>query len=140
MDILFRPLEKEKMPQMPPLTLAHIGDCIFELMARSYVVHSGVFTAGKAHKKTVSLVSARAQSRMAHAVFESLSDEEKDIYKRGRNAKPKTMSKNADTAEYLSATGLEALFGWLYLRGDRDRLESLFEMCMKALETENENT
>ena len=62
MDILFRPLEKEKMPQMPPLTLAHIGDCIFELMARSYVVHSGVFTAGKAHKKTVSLVSARAQS------------------------------------------------------------------------------
>ena len=112
MDILFRPLEKEKMPQMPPLTLAHIGDCIFELMARSYVVHSGVFTAGKAHKKTVSLVSARAQSRMAHAVFESLSDEEKDIYKRGRNAKPKTMSKNADTAEQIVSSVVRNPAGW----------------------------
>ena len=111
----------------------------FSEMSRLLVADT-MKTTGKAHKKTVSLVSARVQSRMAHAVFESLSDEEKDIYKRGRNAKPKTMSKNADTAEYLSATGLEALFGWLYLRGDRDRLESLFEMCMKALETENENS
>lgn len=140
MELLFRPIEKDKLLQMPVLTLAHMGDCVFELLARSYVASKGIYLAKTAHQKTIALVSAKAQSRMIHAVMDELSEEEMGFYRRGRNSKPKTMSKNADIKDYMAATGLEALFGALYFEGKRERIEELFEMCIRAVEDKSENT
>ncbi|MBQ6933166.1 MAG: Mini-ribonuclease 3 [Clostridia bacterium] len=139
MGLLFQPIKKEKMVQMPVLTLAHMGDCVFELMARSYVANQGIFLAKTAHQKTVHLVSARAQCKMIHGIMDKLTEEEKAYYMRGRNSKPKTMSKNADISEYLAATGLETLFGALYFEGKQERIEELFALCIEVQEGKVEN-
>lgn len=135
-------MENYFMPAMTPgqagsisnLGLAHMGDCVFELMARSYVASKGIYLAGTAHKKTIQLVSAKAQSRMIYSVMDKLTEDELAYYHRGRNAKPKTVSKNADIKDYMAATGLETLFGALYFEGKRERIEELFELCVKVME------
>lgn len=133
MELLFPVLPKEKLVQMPALTLAHMGDCIFELYARTYVAQQGVYLAKKAHKMTTELVCAKAQSKMARAIFPQLTEEEQGYYKRGRNSKPKSPSKSVELGEYLSATGLETLFGALYLQGKQQRTKELFMACMESV-------
>ena len=105
-----------------PLTLAYIGDAIYDLVIRTIVVERGNKSANNLHKKTVAYVNARVQAKMIDALESELTEEEKAIYHRGRNAKSYTAAKNASIIEYRKATGLEALCGYLYLDGQQERL------------------
>ncbi len=113
-----------------PLTLAYIGDAIYDLVIRTIVVERGNTSPNKLHGKTVKYVSAVVQARMIDGLYEELTKEEQDIYRRGRNAKSYTTAKNATVMEYRKATGLEALCGYLYLLG---RQERLLELIKKAI-------
>ena len=105
-----------------PLTLAYIGDAIYDLVIRTIVVERGNRSANNLHKKTVTYVNARVQARMVDALEEELTEEEAAVYHRGRNAKSYTSAKNASIIEYRKATGLEALCGYLYLQGQQERM------------------
>lgn len=114
-----------------PLTLAYIGDGIFDLIIRSVVVGKGNTKASNLHKRTSRIVKAETQAKLVEAIKESLTEEEHDIYKRGRNAKSFTMAKNASMSDYRKATGFEALAGYLYLS---DRTERLVELTKEGLQ------
>lgn len=105
-----------------PLTLAYIGDAIYDLVIRTIVVERGNRSANKLHRKTVSYVNARVQARMIDALESELTQEEEAVYHRGRNAKSYTAAKHATVIEYRKATGLEALCGYLYLQGRQERM------------------
>lgn len=105
-----------------PLTLAYIGDDIYDLVIRTIVVERGNSSANKLHRKTVAYVNAREQARMIDALEEELTEEETAVYHRGRNAKSYTSAKNASIIEYRKATGMEALCGYLYLQGRQERM------------------
>jgi ribonuclease-3 family protein len=110
-----------------PLTLAFIGDSIFDLIIRTSVVESGNAPVNKLHKRCSILVQASAQADLYHTIKEQLTEDESAIYKRGRNAKSFTSAKNAGVVEYRTATGLEALMGYLYLTDQMDRLLELIQ-------------
>lgn len=114
-----------------PLTLAYIGDAVYDLIFRTAVVQMGNTSAHKLHIRTTQYVKAPAQARLVEAIMEELSEEELAIYKRGKNAKPYTMAKNATVWEYKRATGLEALVGYLYLT---DRMERVLELIQIGLD------
>lgn len=105
-----------------PLTLAYIGDAIYDLVIRTIVVERGNTSANKLHRKAVSYVNARVQAKMIEALMDELTEEEQGIYRRGRNAKSFTTAKNASVIEYRKATGFEALCGYLYLTGRQERM------------------
>ncbi|MBO5335633.1 MAG: ribonuclease III [Lachnospiraceae bacterium] len=105
-----------------PLTLAYIGDGIYDLVIRSVIVERANRSANDLHKKATRYVKAEAQAKMILALMEELTEEEEAVYKRGRNAKSYTVAKNASMADYRKATGFEALMGFLYLTGQVDRL------------------
>ncbi len=113
-----------------PLTLAYIGDGIFDLVIRTLVVGKGNTSANQLHYKTSHIVKAHSQALMAEALAEILTVEEADIYRRGRNAKSHTMAKNATVADYRSATGFEALMGYLYVTNQSERLLELISYAM----------
>lgn len=117
-----------------PLTLAYIGDGIYDLVIRTVVVERANRTAGELHKKTIQYVKAQTQARMAEALLESLTGEEEAVYKRGRNAKSSTTAKNASVTDYRKATGLEALLGYLYLTDRMDRVLLLIKKGIEAVE------
>ncbi len=108
-----------------PLTLAYIGDAVFDLVIRTIVVERGNRPANNLHRETVQYVNARIQAKMIDALQEELSEEETAVYHRGRNAKSYTVAKNASIVEYRKATGLEALCGYLYLAGRQERMLAL---------------
>ena len=110
-----------------PLTLAYIGDGIYELVIRSVVVEGANRSANDLHKKTTRYVKAPAQSAMIEALLPELTEEEEAVYRRGRNAKSYTTAKNASVADYRRATGFEALMGYLYLTGQTDRMLELIK-------------
>ena len=110
-----------------PLVLAYIGDGIYDLVIRTVVVNRGNTQANKLHRKTSSLVKAAAQSAMIDELLEILTEEEKAVFKRGRNAKSATMAKNATMADYRKATGFEALMGYLYLSNQLERMVYLIK-------------
>ena len=112
------------------LGLAHLGDGVFELMVRSWLCLHGKATNKGLHKATVKYVAAPAQAAAMERLLPLLTDEEADVYRRGRNTAPHSVPRAATRAQYQSATGLEALFGWLYLQGRTDRLNELFEAIM----------
>ena len=114
-------------------TLAYIGDAVFELMVRSYVLEHGSKQPDRLHKHATAIVNAASQSAMIAAMQEVLSDEETAIYKRGRNSSTATSAKHQSIADYRRATGLEALFGFLYLEGREARMQELFDIGLKAL-------
>ena len=114
-----------------PLTLAYIGDGIYDLIIRSLVVAKGNTRAGELHKRTSQLVKAKTQAEMIEALLPFLTEEEADIYRRGRNAKSPTMAKNATMSDYRKATGFEALMGYLYLK---DEFERIVELVKKGIE------
>ncbi len=115
-------------------TLAFIGDAVFELLSRSYVLEHGSKQPDRLHKHNTAIVNAAAQSAMLGVIQDKLSEEELGIYKRGRNASTATTAKNQTIGDYRRATGLEALFGYLYLTDQKDRARELFELGTKALE------
>ncbi|MCD7708544.1 MAG: ribonuclease III [Clostridiales bacterium] len=114
-----------------PLALAYIGDGVFDLIIRSVVVGRGNTSPNKLHHRTSGIVKAQTQARIIDCLEDELSEEEADIYRRGRNAKSQTMAKNATVMDYRKATGLEALVGYLYLT---DRIDRLLEMILTARE------
>ena len=105
-----------------PLTLAYIGDAMYDLIIRSVVVERGNRAANDLHKRTTRYVKAEAQAKMIVALQEELTEEEEAVYKRGRNAKSYTSAKNASIGDYRKATGFEALMGFLYLTDQMDRM------------------
>lgn len=113
--------------------LAHVGDGAYELLCRSYLCCAGDRTVGKLHKDTVSLVRASTQAKMADAIVEHLTEEEQGYYRRGKNAHTHAAPKAATAKEYAKATGLEALFGALFLMGQTKRLNELFNIGLEAL-------
>ena len=113
------------------LGLAHLGDGVFELMVRSWLCLRGKATSKGLHRATVKYVAAPAQAAAAERILPGLTQEEGDVYRRGRNTSPHSVPRNASRAEYQSATGLEALFGWLYLQGRTERLNELFHLIME---------
>lgn len=115
-------IEEKDIRTYSPLTLAYIGDGIFDLIVRSCIVDEGNTAVQKMHQKTSSIVKASSQAKMIEALFELLTEEEQDIYRRGRNAKSHTMAKNASVSDYRNATGFEALMGYLYLTNQTQRL------------------
>lgn len=117
-----------------PLTLAYIGDAIYELVVRTIVVERSNTSANNLHKKAICYVNATAQARMIEALQADLSEEERTIYKRGRNAKSYTTAKNASVIDYRKATGFEALCGYLYLTGKQERMLSLIKKAVEATE------
>lgn len=116
-----------------PLTLAYIGDGIFDIVIRSVVVGKGNTKASQLHKHTSSIVKAHTQAVMIEALEPHLTKEEADIYRRGRNAKSPTMAKNATMADYRKATGLEALMGYLYLSDDFERVVELTKFGVQLI-------
>ena len=111
-----------------PLTLAYIGDCIFDLIIRSVVVGKGNTRPNQLHQRTSSIVKAHTQALIIEYLEPQLTQEEADIYRRGRNAKSYTMAKNATMSDYRRATGFEALIGYLYLKEDYTRMLELIRM------------
>lgn len=118
---------------MSVLALAHMGDAVYDLLVRRELCRRGKTTAGTLHRETVSYVSARAQSRAAARLQEHLTPEESAVYRRGRNSRSHAAPRGATEGEYHAATGLEALFGWLYLRGEMGRIEELFSMILEDI-------
>lgn len=116
-----------------PLTLAYIGDGIYDLVIRSIVVAKGNMRAGELHKRTSRIVKAHTQAEMIEKLLPLLTEEEEDVYRRGRNAKSPTMAKNATMSDYRKATGFEALMGWLYLCDDFPRLVELVREGLERL-------
>lgn len=108
------------------LALAHIGDGVYELMMRTALAQAGVTAAHQLHRETVRRVNAPAQAAAVESMLPMLTDAELAVYKRGRNAKVNSVPQHANVAEYHAATGLETLFGWLWLRGETRRLTELF--------------
>ena len=105
-----------------PLTLAYIGDAIFDVIVRSILVNKGNTAVNNLHKRASGVVKAQSQAAIVKALMDDFfTQEEIDIFKRGRNSKPHTKAKNASTGEYLIATGFEAVMGYLYLTGNMDR-------------------
>jgi ribonuclease-3 family protein len=116
-----------------PLTLAYIGDAIYDLVIRTIVVERGNRSANQLHKKAVGYVNARVQAKMIDALEEELTEEERAVYHRGRNAKSYTAAKNASIIEYRKATGLETLCGYLYLQGEQERMLTLIRTALEKL-------
>lgn len=119
-----------------PLTLAFIGDCVYDLIVRTVVVERANASPNTLHKKKSEVVKASAQAQQAEALLPQLTAEELAVYKRGRNAHSYTTAKNASVAEYRKATGLEALYGFLYLTERTDRILSLIKKSFELTGTQ----
>ena len=119
--------------QYSPLTLAYMGDCAYEIVIRTLLVHKGNTHVDRLNKKASNLAKATTQSQMITAIQDSLTEEEVTIYKRGRNAKSYTSAKNASINDYRRATGFEALIGWLYLKGEFDRMTEIIRLGFEAI-------
>ena len=117
-----------------PLTLAYIGDGIFDLVIRTLVVGKANTSPNKLHERTSRIVCAHAQAEMMKILLPVLTDEEQVIFRRGRNAKSYTMAKNASVADYRTATGFEALMGYLYMKDETKRMLELIEAGLKGIE------
>jgi ribonuclease-3 family protein len=116
-----------------PLTLAYIGDGIYEIVIRTVIVEKANRQVNKIHKATAELVKAQTQAKLAFLLLDKLTEEEQVIYKRGRNAKAVTRAKNASMSDYRTATGFEALMGWLYLTGQSERMLQLIREGLEQL-------
>lgn len=131
-DFLKNKFTINEATQLNPLVLAFIGDAIYEVFVRAYLVDQNrEMSAHKLHVKAVSFVKAHSQSDIMNELKETLTDEEYRIFKRGRNAKSGSVPKNADVREYRMATGFEALMGFLYLTNQLDRLNELMNIIVK---------
>lgn len=126
-------IESKDIRTYSPLTLAYIGDAVFDVIIRSILVNKGNTAVNKLHKRASDIVKAGTQAAFVKALMDDLTEEEADVYRRGRNSKPHTKAKNATTMDYLDATGFEAVVGYLYLTDNMDRICELIEMGIKKL-------
>ena len=126
MQGFFPEMSVQEVNQIGMLSLAHVGDAVYELLVRSRLCADNHTAVTQLHRMTVSQVNAAAQAQAVEKILPLLTEEERGVYKRGRNTKVNSVPHHAEIAQYHAATGLEALFGWLYLLGRRERLEELF--------------
>ena len=131
MQTLFPQLPVREVNQYNMLALAHVGDAVYELLVRTMLITEGDATGAHLHRDTTALVCAPAQAEAAERILPLLTEEEAGFYRRGRNAHVHSIPKRATHAQYARATGLEALFGALYLLGRRERLLRLFDIIME---------
>ena len=131
-------LEEQDIRSYSPLTLAYIGDGVYELIIRTILVKKGNCPVNRLHKKASSLVKAAAQSGIMEIIEKELTPEELSVYRRGRNAHSPTMAKHATMADYRRATGFEALIGYLYLQKEYRRIVDLIKIGLKGLEENDE--
>ena len=122
----------DQLRAISSIGLAHMGDAVFELLVRGWLCKHGKATGKGLHRATIELVRAEAQAVRAEAILPLLTEEETAVFRRGRNANVNTIPHHASRAQYAAATGLEALMGWLYLRGDKARVNELFCEMMKV--------
>lgn len=135
-NLRIREFSKDEARQLNPLQLALIGDGAYEVFIRNYILANNTsLLANKMHREAIKFVKAKSQADIMHEIEDTLTEEELNIYKRGRNTKSATVPKNADVRDYRMATGFEALVGYLYLINDMERLEYIFnksiEVCKK---------
>ena len=123
-------LPDDEIRAISSIGLAHLGDAVYELLVRTYLCAHGKATGKGLHRATVELVRAPAQADAAEKILPMLTEEEQAVFRRGRNANVQSIPKNASRAQYQQATALEALIGWLYLRGEKERIEVLFAVMM----------
>ena len=124
-------IEAKDIRTYSPLTLAYIGDAIFDVVIRSILVNKGNTAVNKLHKRASDIVKAPTQASFVKALMDEFTEEEADYYRRGRNSKPHTKAKNATVIDYLDATGFEAVMGFLYLTGNMERI---CELVTKGIE------
>ena len=124
-------MSKKDIDAISNLGLAHIGDSVFEVLCRSYLCARGGKNVGNLHRETVALVKATSQARFAEKLIPALTEDEMAYYRRGKNSHVHAVPKGATPAEYAKATGLETLFGALYLAGQTERLNELFHYLME---------
>ena len=133
MDSVFLPeMTERQVGAISNLGLAHMGDCVFELLCRSYLCQKGDVVAGVMHRDTVKMVCASSQAKFAEAMLPLLNEQEQAVYRRGKNAHVHAVPKSATPAEYAKATGVETLFGYLYLTGQSQRINELFCRVMEV--------
>nr|WP_326127801.1 ribonuclease III domain-containing protein [uncultured Oscillibacter sp.] len=132
MENYFEPcLAPDQLRSISSIGLAHIGDAVFEILARTWLCAHGGATGRGLHRSAVQLVCAESQARRAERILPLLTQEESAVFRRGRNAHVHTVPGHATRAQYGEATALEALFGWLYLGGQRERVNQLFCVMME---------
>ncbi|MDE7262921.1 MAG: ribonuclease III [Oscillospiraceae bacterium] len=124
-------LTGDEIRNISSIGLAHLGDGVYELLVRTWLCAHGKATGKGLHRATIELVCAQAQAMRGERILPLLTEEEAAVYKRGRNAHVHTVPHSASRADYLKATALECLFGWLYLRGRQDRVNELFARMME---------
>ena len=130
-DLRTKELTEKEARLLSPLQLALIGDGVYELFIRNSILSKNLeLSAHKMHVKAIGYVKAKSQSSIMHEIEDKLTENESYIFKRGRNAKSATVPKNADVRDYRMATGFEALVGYLYLIGDTERLEFIFNTAL----------
>lgn len=115
------------------LNLAFIGDGVYDLLVREYLVNSSSAHVGELNQRKVKLVNCKSQAEFVRLILPELSEEETEVYKRGRNTKVHSASKHSTLSDYHAATGLETLFGWLYLKGRLDRINELFTLIINHI-------
>ena len=124
-------LTAQEINAISNLGLAHMGDCVFEILCRGYLCAKGGKNVGNLHRDTINLVKAQSQAKFVDKLLPLLTEEEVDYYRRGKNSHVHAVPKSCTPAEYAKATGLEALFGALYLAGQTERLNELFKAVME---------
>ena len=129
-------LKKEDIKMLSPLVWAYMGDAVYEQYVREHLIMQGALKNGAYHRKAIKYVSANSQVKILKHLDEFLTDEEKDIVKRGRNSHPHSHAKNADIVDYKWATGFEALIGYLFLNDEKDRIFDLMQICFKYIDEE----
>ena len=125
-------MTKAQIDAISNLGLAHMGDCVFEILCRAYLCAQGGKTVDRLHRETIQMVKASSQAKFADKLLPLLTEEELGYYRRGKNSHVHAVPKSATPAEYAKATGLEALFGALYLAGRKDRINELFQTVMEG--------
>lgn len=129
-----------KLNQYSPLVLAYIGDGVYEMLIRTLIVNEGNMQVNKMHTKAKNFVKASGQAQIYYSIEDKLSEEEISVYKRGRNAKVVTKAKNATLNDYRTATGFEALIGYLYLKKDFTRMVDLIAEGVKGCQNKQKNS
>lgn len=124
-------LTPDELRSISSIGLAHVGDAVYEVLVRSWLCARGKATGKGLHRATVQLVCAPKQAELAEKILPVLTEEEQAVFKRGRNANIHTIPQHASRAQYAQATALEALFGWLYLQGEKQRINELFGRMME---------
>lgn len=125
---------KEDPFMLNALTLAYVGDGIFELLARTFFLKNGSHQLDKIHRRVVTVVNADSQSEMSDIIFDKLNEKELAIYRRGKNSSTANPGKHPNIENYKKATGLEAVFGYLYLSGQYERMKEIFLICLESIQ------